>query len=252
VIASVGIAWAAQSKHETALPDIDELTCPVGASVAAGAAQPTSLPALVQLGTVESKPLPGKIVDEGHGEAGERPPLDIAASDRDAFSAEVRAASRSACSLQTVAEAERAGYVRSSVNTQGVGVHFTNWRLVDAPFDPAHPSMLLFGATGDGNLRLFGFSYWVRSATQPAAFAGSADAFHPHFGLCFASSGLLEREHLRDAQRCGGTWLNGSDLWMLHAWIVPGNSNTWGLFAPLNPALCARNVPDVSRCTGIG
>jgi hypothetical protein len=141
--------------------------------------------------------------------------------------------------------------VLSSFNTQGVGVHWTNWRLVDRPFDPERPAMLLYGATGDGRLRLVGFSYWVRSAGPPVGFPGTADQWHRHFGLCFDGHGLLETEGLRRAGRCVGSWVNGTDLWMLHAWIVPGQSNPWGLFAPLNPELCRRYVADVLRCPGV-
>jgi hypothetical protein len=242
---AVGIGLVARSDGAVALPDIDTLTCP---PVEPAPGEAPSVPALVRLSSIESTALPGRIVDDGHDRAGRRPPLAIAAADRTAFSTQVRAAAHAACSLRTPADAERAGYVRSSFNTQGVGIHWTNWRLVDAPFDPARPSMLLYGAGGDAKLHLAGFSYWVRSARAPAGFAGGGDRWHRHFGLCFNAQGQLETEGLRDRQLCAGTWLNGTDLWMLHAWIVPGSSNTWGLFAPLNPALCARNVPDVIRC----
>jgi hypothetical protein len=249
VVAAVGVACGTQPNRGVALPDIDTLTCPSSAAPARGA---PSLPALVRLATVESMPLQGRIVDVGHDDPGRRPPLVIASGDRAAFSTQVHAAARAACSLRTPADAERAGYVRSSFNTQGVGIHWTNWRLVNAPFDPARPSMLLYGATGDGQLSLFGFSYWTRSARPPAGFPGAADAWHRHYGLCFNAQGQLETEALRAPSRCAGTWLNGTDLWMLHAWIVPGSSNMWGLFAPLNPALCRRQAPDVIRCPGVG
>ena len=38
--------------------------------------------------------------------------------------------------------------------------------------DPAHPAMLLIDATPGHVVRLAGFSYWVRSRTAPAGFAG--------------------------------------------------------------------------------
>ncbi len=139
----------------------------------------------------------------------------------------------------------------SSLYTQGVGTHWINWTLVGQPFDPARPSMLLFAPRVGGN-RLVGLSYWSRSPTEPAAFAGDNDHWHRHFGLCFDERGLLEREQVPDASQCAGTWLNGSDLWMLHAWVVPGQPNVWGVFAPQNPVLCDRNVADVLRCPGVG
>lgn len=248
VVIGGAIAWNASSKAPVALPDIDTLTCPAH-SIPVGA--PSSISGLARLAVTESMPLSGSTADAGHNHAGKEPPLVVANRDRTTFEAQVRAAARAACSLETVADAQRAGYVRSSFYTQGVGIHWTNWRLVDAPFDPARPSMLLYGTSG-GRLHLVGFSYWVRSARPPSGFVGASDHWHRHFGLCFESQGQLETEGLRDPGRCAHIWLNGSDLWMLHAWVVPGNSNAWGLFAPLNPALCQRNVNDAIRCSQVG
>ncbi len=80
---------------------------------------------------------------------------------------------------------------------------------------------------------------------------GDADHWHRHFGLCFDTRGLLQRENVAARADCGGRWLNGSDMWMLHAWVVPGDANLWGVFAALNPVLCRRNGPDISRCPGL-
>jgi hypothetical protein len=166
---------------------------------------------------------------------------------------EVRAAAATACSLATPAAAQRAGYVLSSPFTQGVGTHWTNWRLIDKPFDPARPAMLLYARRGDRET-LVGFSYWVRTpdSSEPAGFTGAQDHWHQHFGLCFDQTGMLERENVRSAKLCAGSWLNGTDLWMLHAWIVPGHANTSGLFAPRNEELCSRTAADIMRCPGVG
>ena len=136
--------------------------------------------------------------------------------------------------------------------TQGVGTHWTNWNLVDAPFDPTRPSMLLY-APRLGHTELVGFSYWVRTSAPagPAGFAGTADAWHRHFGMCFDAHGMLQQEDVRTAAHCNGLWMNGSDMWMLHAWIVPGFPNDWGVFAALNPVLCNRKVADIERCPGL-
>lgn len=72
--------------------------------------------------------------------------------------------------------------------------------------------------------------------------------WHRHFGLCFDRDGALEREHVPGPGSCDGTWLNGSDLWMLHAWVVPGHANPDGLFVPLLVSLCDRNAPDIVKC----
>src|SRR5262249_404570 len=106
--------------------------------------------------------------------------------------------------------------------------------------------------TGQGTAaHLVGFSYWMRSPIEPDGFAGGADDWHRHFGLCFDATGLLDREGVSAAQ-CAGTWLNGSDLWMLHAWVVPGTGDADGVFAALSPSLCRANAPDIERCPGVG
>ncbi len=141
----------------------------------------------------------------------------------------------------TVAEAEAAGYVQSAENVDGVGRHFVKWSLVDRPFDPEYPSMLLFEVVKYGEEPvLVGLSYWVTSVEAPEGFAGDTDEWHQHFGLCF-EGGWLVGEDISDRGACGGDWINGSDLWMLHAWVVPGMENRLGVFAARNPKLCERS-----------
>jgi hypothetical protein len=57
--------------------------------------------------------------------------------------------------------------------------------------------------------------------------------------MCF-ENGYLKDDNLPDGSSCDGDWINGSDLWMLHAWVVPGLENDLGLFANVNPLLCER------------
>jgi hypothetical protein len=162
------------------------------------------------------------------------------------FAAEWSTAQAAAATgFATIAAAEAAGYVLSSVPAPGVGVHYVDWELIAQPFDPARPSMLLFSSG-----HLVGFSYWVESPTEPAGFAGPNDHWHTHHGLCVVN-GWVEREDVPTAAECPGTLLEGSNLWMLHAWVVPAYKNRWGQFALTNPALCpARTkVPDMASCS---
>ena len=246
----VVVAACGGSSRTPALPDIDAFTCPPQPAVALPAAA-SSLAALGPLAAKEGAPITGRIVHAGHGRAGPEPAIAITHDERRALARELRAAADVACRLRTTDDARRAGYVVSASFTQGVGTHWTNWRLVDRPFDPAQPSMLLYGPRL-GETRLVGFSYWVRTGAPggPSGFAGGADHWHRHFGLCFDAHGRLERENVTNRSECTGTWFNGSDIWMLHAWVVPGDANVWGTFAALNPVLCSRTGPDISRCPG--
>jgi hypothetical protein len=149
-----------------------------------------------------------------------------------------------AAQLGTVARALAAGYVPTGGSEgDGDGVHFTNWSLVTCRFDPAHPSQLLYdGSTADAPLVAFSY-YLVSAHTPPSGFAGDADRWHRHFGICVRGGAMLDRlrpqghETLRSCRAAGGRVLDGRDLWMLHAWVVPRWTNRLGVFAPLNPEL---------------
>jgi hypothetical protein len=138
--------------------------------------------------------------------------------------------------------ARRDGYVKSSDTQPGVGAHWTSWKTVlRCGFDPARPSELLFRGTGD-RARLVALSYFVVSHGPPDGFEGPNDEWHQHLGLCLRNAenlGLVTRVGFTVAQ-CharGGVVFDGRDLWMLHAWVVPGFTNPWGVFASANPHL---------------
>jgi hypothetical protein len=131
-----------------------------------------------------------------------------------------------------------AGYFLGVDFSNGVGTHYIDWRLVGAPFDPARPAMLLVDAKPGERGRLAALSYWVGSDGPPDGFAGAADVWHHHLGLCFEDA-VLRREWLGDPGDCAGDWIDGRDLWMLHVWLAPGYENPGGVFAPEHPDLVA-------------
>ena len=178
----------------------------------------------------------------------------LSPADQATFDAQLTAARQAAARFRTTADATDAGYVQSATQIPGVGTHWVNWELVDRPFDPARPAMLLFDQSPLHETRLAGFSYWVRSTDPPEGFAGPNDVWHRHSGLCFVN-GWNVRENVPSKDQCEGQWLNGSDLWMLHVWIAPDAPNSDGLFAPRNTALCPPDwaqVPDVVKCSAPG
>jgi hypothetical protein len=175
----------------------------------------------------------------------------LTVADQRVFDGQWREAANAALLLSTSEQASAAGYVLASGFDPGVGIHWIKWSLVGQPFDPSTPSMLLFEGLPGRATRLVGFSYWVGSRGQPAGFAGPNDRWHRHGSLCFDTKGQLVNSRVAGGPQCAdGYWLNGRDLWMLHAWVVPGLQNIWGDFAPANPYLCPRplNVPDVASC----
>ncbi len=185
----------------------------------------------------------------GHQSSGPATTLALDPDEQAAFDAQWAAAAEAVAGLDTAVERAEAGYVRAAIQVAGIGVHWVNWVLIDEPFDPAHPAMLLVDER-DGRAELVGFSYWVRSDGQPEGFAGPNDEWHRHTNLCIVN-GWVDGENVEPAE-CAGELLAGEDLWMLHAWVVPNRANRWGAFAVRHPALCppASGTPDISRCPG--
>lgn len=159
---------------------------------------------------------------------------------REDLAAQLAVATRVVPRYNTVEEAEAVGYVQGSGISDGSGAHWIKWSLVDQPFDPEAPSMLLFEEVEWGKgPELIAFSYWVASVREPDGFAGDLDIWHRHLGMCF-ENGWLANDGIPDSDSCEGDWINGSDLWMLHAWVVPDMENKLGQFAVVNPRLCER------------
>ena len=213
--------------------------------------------AMALLALSARSPLPGSS-DHSHGSGGghgggfkEPPPLvPLDDAEQAEFEQQWAQAIGAAQTLSTLEAAQAAGYRQASTETPGLGSHWVKWSLVDEPFDPAKPSMLLFKELRYGQPPdLVGFSYWVASAAEPEGFAGPNDKWHAHHGMCFID-GWLRSENLELRDECSDTWIDGSDLWMLHAWPVPGSGNRWGPFADMNPELCAtpRQTPDILKC----
>lgn len=183
-----------------------------------------------------------------HDEPGPQTTVELASTDQRRLNEQWMQARGAVSGLDTIAEATAAGYFRAAVPATGIGSHWVNWMLIDAPFDPARPSMLLFDERGS-TPRLVGFSYWLRSPNEPQGFAGDNDVWHRHTNLCIVN-GWVDHERAESRATCAGHLLAGGDLWMLHAWVVPGWENRWGNFATHNPALCpsATGTPDILRC----
>mgnify|MGYP001618136354 FL=1 len=162
------------------------------------------------------------------------------------FNAEWQAAAAAAAALDTPAEVLAAGYMppRAIDRQRDAVLHWINWELIEQPFDPARPSMLLFSTQSDGE-ELVGFSYVLQSAEAPAGFAGPNDQWHQHGGICVANGqGVADNV---SPGACEGDWLPGGDMWMLHAWVVPGHENPIGRFSTSNPPAC----PDHACPTGV-
>jgi hypothetical protein len=146
-----------------------------------------------------------------------------------------------AASFPTVKDAEAAGYFRSTVYVPCIGAHYTNIGFTGS-FNPAHPSELLYAGTSPDS-KILGLSYLVYHPNgPPPGFAGPNDRWHQHNangGLCLRGGVVVAGEESTRAQcaAMGGRKTLLTDIWMVHAWIVPGVACDWGIFSGECPEL---------------
>jgi hypothetical protein len=171
-----------------------------------------------------------------HGTATPEQPLDR--DTRAQLGLQLTSARAAAMSFPTVADAERAGYVKVTGYLPLIGAHYVNWGLMDGTFDIDHPEMLLYEGTSPDS-RIVGLSYYVFSQGEPTGFAGPNDHWHQHIGLCLRDGVVVGGTQLT-ADECaarGGAKAEASDGWMVHAWVVPGWESPQGVFSPEHPGL---------------
>jgi len=171
-------------------------------------------------------------------------PVTLTAAEKSALDAQMAAADTVARAYPTVKDAEAAGYARSTPYVPCIGAHYTNISLTRG-FDPAHPSELLYAGTAP-DAKIVGLSYLVYHPNgPPPGFAGPNDRWHQHNangGLCFKGAVVIAGEE-STRQQCaalGGRKSLLTDIWMVHAWVVPGISCSWGVFSGECPNLGGR------------
>ncbi|MDQ1477724.1 MAG: hypothetical protein QOE62_2953 [Actinomycetota bacterium] len=181
---------------------------------------------------------------EAHGARGKVQPVPLTPSEQSILQAQMAVAKQVAVAYPTVKDAEAAGYSKSTVYVPCIGAHYTNVGLA-AKFDPAHPSELLYTGT-DPDSKLVGLSYLVwHGGGPPPGFAGANDRWHQHNangGLCL-KGGLVVGGESSTRQECaamGGRKTLLTDIWMVHAWVVPGITCKWGTFSGECPELGGR------------
>jgi hypothetical protein len=188
----------------------------------------------------------GQVLDsEGHFHRGPNPQKPIDEQTRAVLELQQTAARAVAAKYPTVADAERAGYRKSTVYVPCIGAHYTNTALART-FDPGAPSELLYDGT-DPTSRIVGLSFLVfHDITPPEGFAGPNDIWHQHTfngGLCINRQGVVIGPESTSAEDCtarGGHKAPLLNVWMVHDWVVPGFECSWGVFASECPELGGR------------
>src|SRR5438105_5270850 len=185
-----------------------------------------------------------EVLASEHGTRGMVQQRALTHAERAALESQMAAARSVALRYPTVKEALAAGYVKSTPFVPCIGAHYTNVPKA-ARFDPSDPSELLYDGT-EPNSKIVGLSYLVyHHDGPPPGFAGPNDYWHQHNangGLCLKGA-LVVGDESTSPQECaqrGGRKALLTDIWMLHAWIVPGFECTWGVFSGECPELGGR------------
>jgi len=140
----------------------------------------------------------------------------------------------------TAADAVAGGYHQVTNYIPGIAAHYLRLDLLDGTFDVTQPEFLLYG--GDGpDAHLVGVAYFFLGNAPPAGFIGDTDVWHQHIDLCIDPNTLMVigGDNTTPAQcaALGGFILPGNNLWLLHAWVVPGWDSPAGVFSHENPRL---------------
>jgi hypothetical protein len=194
-----------------------------------------------QVGTGEG----GSSDADGHGHRGMVAQQPLTKAEREQLEEQMTQARAVVEKYPTVKDAEAAGYRMSTPYVPCIGAHYTNVKLV-FPFNPATPSELLYDGTSPDS-RIVGLSYLVYDpGGAPEGFAGPNDHWHQHNnngGLCFGAGGVViggEAMSEAECKEIGGAKRELTDIWMAHAWVVPGFECSWGVFAGECPELGGR------------
>jgi hypothetical protein len=184
------------------------------------------------------------VAAEEHGARGKVEQEPLTAAEQALLTTQLGTAKTAAATYPTVKDALAAGYMQSTPYVPCIGAHYTN-EMFAASFDPSHPSELLYAGTAPTS-KIVGLSYLVwHPGGPPPGFAGSNDHWHQHNangGLCL-KGGFVVGSEATTNQQCAALGGHKSlliDIWMLHAWVVPGFDCSWGVFSGECPALGGR------------
>ncbi len=184
---------------------------------------------------------PAEVAASEHGVRGMVQQLPLTKAEQQQLSAQMAAAKAVTAEYPTVKDALAAGYMESTPYVPCIGAHFTNFRLIGT-FDPAHPSELLYAGTSP-DAKIVGLSFLVyHHGGPPPGFAGPNDRWHQHNangGLCLRGGRVVGSEETT-RQECaarGGRKTLLTDIWMVHAWVAPDITCSWGVFSGECPNL---------------
>jgi hypothetical protein len=167
-----------------------------------------------------------------HGEAGPTTP-----EQAQVLAQQLDAAKAATEKYRDIDVARRDGFVQVTQFIPGLGLHMARIGLLDRPFDPAEPALLLYMPDGANGMRLAGVAYDLPHTTDtpPEGFAGGSDVWHFHTSLCFLLNGTVTIAPDEGACSQLSGIFQAETGWLLHAWLFVENPD--GVFVEQNPAV---------------
>jgi hypothetical protein len=148
----------------------------------------------------------------------------------------------------TAADAMRAGFHMIAPYVEGQGAHYVGPSGWSTTFNRRQPNFLLYGGN-TSHAPLVGIMWLANTGSHPPPLGmpGLNDHWHRHGIVCIVN-GLIVAEGLSsaDCSARGGSNINIDNLWMLHAWILPGYTYLPDVFRPHVPFL-GNTAPDGSK-----
>jgi hypothetical protein len=184
------------------------------------------------------------VLSSEHGGRGMVKQLPLTHAQRVVLEMQMQQARAVVAKYPTTAAALADHYDKSTPYVPCIGAHYTKFSLAGS-FDPSAPSELLYDGTAPDS-KIVGLSYLVvHHNGPPPGFAGPNDHWHQHNangGLCLKGAFVVGGEDV-SPQQCadrGGRKVLLIDVWMMHAWVVPGFECSWGVFSGECPELGGR------------
>jgi hypothetical protein len=172
------------------------------------------------------------LTGDHHGEAGPTTP-----EQAQVLAQQLAAAKVATEKYRDIEVARRDGFVQVTQFIPGLGLHMARIGLLDRPFDPAEPALLLYMPDGANGMRLAGVAYDLPRTTDtpPDGFAGGSDVWHFHTSLCFLLNGTVTIAPDEGACSQLSGIFQAETGWLLHAWLFVENPD--GVFVEQNPAV---------------
>ena len=161
-----------------------------------------------------------------------------------------------ALKIETVAEAEKQGFVRNFQRINGRGFEYINWSRFNTKLDLSRPTMLAFDGDSPDS-RVMSVAYNVLGAMAdgpPTDLPLEVIPWHYHSNLCEKDNSIVGsveydangNPYPEQAQRCkdlGAVFRPELNHWMVDLWVIPGWENPWGLVSSKHPDMMFEPTP---------